>query len=58
VEPLLSRDNDKHTVLALREIAKGLISNATVAPQPEEDVEISLEQALAEELAAEAKSEQ
>ena len=56
VEPLLPVDNDKPTVVALREIAEGLIDRNNVEPeQVEEGPEISLEQALAEELAAESK---
>ena len=56
VEPLLPVDNDKPTVVALREIADGLITPHNVEPeQVEEDPELSLEQALAEELAAESK---
>jgi len=56
VEPLLSVDNDKPTVVALREIAEGLIDSKNVEPEPvEEEPEISLEQALADELAAESK---
>ncbi len=56
VEPLLPVDNDKPTVVALREIADGLIDPHNVEPeQVEEDPELSLEQALAEELAAESK---
>ena len=56
VEPLLPVDNDKPTVVALREIADGLIGPHNVEPeQVEEDPELSLEQALAEELAAEIK---
>jgi DNA-directed RNA polymerase subunit omega len=53
VEPLLPMDNDKPTVVALREIAENLITPANVDPEPEADEpEIDLEQALAEELAA------
>ncbi len=56
VEPLLPVDNDKPTVVALREIADGLIDQHNVEPEPvEEEPELSLEQALAEELAAESK---
>ncbi len=56
VEPLLPVDNDKLTVVALREIADGLISRETVEPDEEtEEPEMSLEQALAEELAAETR---
>ena len=53
VEPLLPMDNDKPTVVALREIADGLITHENVDPEPEaEEPELDLEQALAEELAA------
>jgi len=54
VEPLLLRENDKPTVLALREIAEGLIGPDTLE-EPEEQIEDTtkmLEQALAEEFAA------
>ena len=58
VEPLLPTDNDKPTVVALREIAEGLITNENVDPEPEaEEPEMNLEQALAEELAADAKDQ-
>jgi len=57
VEPLLPLDNDKPTVVALREIAEGLIDNNNVEPAEEtEEPEMTLEQALAEELAAERRS--
>lgn len=57
VEPLLPLDNDKPTVVALREIADGLITNKNVEPAEEvEEPEMTLEQALAEELAAESRS--
>ena len=57
VEPLLPLDNDKPTVVALREIADGLITNSNVEPAEEvEEPEMSVEQALAEELAAESRS--
>ena len=57
VEPLLPWENDKPTVMALREIADGLLSAETLAAaeQQEEDVTKSPEQELAEELAAELK---
>ncbi len=58
VEPLLPMDNDKPTVVALREIAEGLITYTNVEPDPEADEpEMNLEQALAEELAAEARDQ-
>ena len=54
VEPLLPVDNDKPTVVALREIADGLIDRHNVEPEPaEQEPELTLEQALAVELAAE-----
>lgn len=44
-EPLLPTENDKPTVLALREIAEGLISNemldATEARTQDDDLEVS-----------------
>ncbi|MEJ2426340.1 MAG: DNA-directed RNA polymerase subunit omega [Candidatus Thiodiazotropha sp.] len=38
VEPLLPWENDKPTVMALREIADGLISHKDVESAPEEEV--------------------
>ena len=56
VDPLIPVDNDKPTVVALREIAEGLIHSGNVEPAEEvEEPEMTLEQALAEELAAENK---
>ena len=57
VEPLLPWQNDKPTVMALREIAEGVLSAETLAAaeQEEEDTTKSPEQVLAEELAAELK---
>ena len=54
VDPLLPWENDKPTVMALREIADGLVTYQTVEP-PEvvEDLNKSLEEALAEEFSAE-----
>ena len=54
VEPLLPWENDKPTVMALREIAEGVLTKETVAQVEREqsDAERTLEQALAEELAA------
>jgi len=54
VAPLLPWQNDKPTVMALREIAAGLLSAEFIAAagQKEEDTTKSLEQALAEEFAA------
>jgi DNA-directed RNA polymerase subunit omega len=55
VEPLIPFENDKPTVVALREIAEGLITSANIEPEDdlEETATMSLEQALAEEFAAE-----
>lgn len=54
VEPLLPWQNDKPTVMALREIADGLLNAETLAAaEQEEDTTKSTEQVLAEELAAE-----
>ncbi|MEJ2576593.1 MAG: DNA-directed RNA polymerase subunit omega [Gammaproteobacteria bacterium] len=52
VDPLLPRENDKSTVIALREIAEGLVSNETVAePEPTaESIDEELAAALAGEL--------
>ncbi|MES9960183.1 MAG: DNA-directed RNA polymerase subunit omega [Sedimenticola sp.] len=50
VDPLLPWENDKPTVMALREIADGLVDDNTVAPKQEEEIEIDLE---AEEMQAE-----
>ena len=54
VDPLLPWENDKPTVMALREIAEGVLSKESLAELEKEraDTEKSLEQALAEELAA------
>jgi len=54
VEPLLPWQNDKPTVMALREIAAGVLSaeSLAAAEHEEEYVTKSVEQALAEELAA------
>lgn len=49
VEPLLPWENDKNTVMALREIADGLITNETI-DQPEEP-EVSIDDELAAALA-------
>ena len=59
VEPLLPWQNDKPTVMALREIAAGMLSAESVAAaeQEEEDATKALEQALAEELAADLQRE-
>jgi DNA-directed RNA polymerase subunit omega len=55
VEPLIPWQNDKPTVVALREIAEGLIRHDTIPEiEPEEeDTTKALERALAEEFAAE-----
>lgn len=59
VEPLLAWENDKPTVMALREIAEGILTQESMAAaaQEEVDVEKSLEQALAEELVADLQAE-
>ncbi len=59
VEPMLPWQNDKPTVMALREIAEGVLSAETVAAaeQQEEEANKSLEQVLAEELAADMQRE-
>jgi DNA-directed RNA polymerase subunit omega len=51
VDPLVPWENDKPTVVALREIADGLISEETVA-EPEETIE-SIDEELAAALAGE-----
>jgi len=56
-EPLLPLENDRPTVMALREIAAGVLNAESIAatePQ-EEDTIKSLERALAEELTADAR---
>ena len=51
--PRVPVENDKPTVLALREIAEGFITRATVEEEEEEvDLELTVERALAKELAA------
>ncbi len=45
VEPLLPWENDKPTVMALREIADGLITKRDVVEQPAED-ELVVDEAL------------
>jgi DNA-directed RNA polymerase subunit omega len=56
VEPLLPWENDKPTVMALREIAEGLINSDNIDPQEEEvtDAEVAEEALMAagEEIAA------
>ena len=51
VDPLVPWENDKPTVVALREIAEGLISEETVA-EPEDSVD-SIDDELAAALAGE-----
>lgn len=54
VEPTLPWENDKPTVMALREIAAGCVSNETVLEaQKEIDETAAVEQRLAAELASE-----
>ena len=48
VDPLLPWENDKPTVVALREIAAGLVDDAVVNP-PEEEVEIVIDEEMAAE---------
>ena len=59
VESLLPVENDKPTVLALREIAAGKISNAMIqeAQREMDDTAAALEQALAQEFAANAEAD-
>jgi len=54
VEPMLPWQNDKPTVMALREIAAGILTPEVLEEQEprEEDTTRALELALAEELAA------
>lgn len=54
VEPMIGWENDKPTVVALREIAEGLVTPQALAAGEEEveDATRALEQALAEELKA------
>ena len=56
VEPLLPWNNDKPTVVALREIADGLVTSVTVEEPQEDDTE-DLMAALGEELAELAKAQ-
>jgi len=60
VEPLIPRQNDKPTVIALREIADGLLNPEVldaVEQQEIEDPRRALERRLAEELAASLRDE-
>jgi DNA-directed RNA polymerase subunit omega len=56
VEPLLSWNNDKPTVVALREIAEGVVTQAVVE-EPQEPEAEDLMAALGEELAELAKAQ-
>ena len=60
MDPLVPSNNDKPTVIALREIAAGLVTPETVEPEESpEDLELSaVEKALAEEIRAEADRQQ
>lgn len=42
VAPLLAWENDKATVVALREIAAGLVDDQVVAPKAEAEVDMSV----------------
>jgi len=42
VDPLLPWENDKPTVVALREIAEGLVDNAMVAERPVQEQEMEM----------------
>jgi len=56
-EPLVTVDNDKPTVVALREIATGLITHAHLEHEEEDvDLERSVERALAQELSLDNRS--
>ena len=59
VEPLLPWQNDKPTVMALREVAAGVLSDEVLEEQgvEEEDATKALEQALAEGLAADLRAD-
>jgi len=60
-EPLLPWKNDRPTVMALREIAEGLLSAESIAAteeQQEEDAAKSLEQVIAQELAGDQHREE
>ena len=41
VDPLLPWENDKPTVMALREIAEGLVDDQVVAPKEEAEIDIA-----------------
>ncbi|MES9897621.1 MAG: DNA-directed RNA polymerase subunit omega [Sedimenticola sp.] len=49
VDPLLPWENDKPTVMALREIAEGLVDDAVINPPKELEIDMA---ALEDELAA------
>ncbi|MEJ1297003.1 MAG: DNA-directed RNA polymerase subunit omega [Candidatus Sedimenticola sp. (ex Thyasira tokunagai)] len=49
VDPLLPWENDKPTVMALREIAEGLVDDAVINPPKELEIDMA---ALEEEIAA------
>jgi len=58
VEPMIPWENDKPTVVALREIAEGIITEDTLAEQARvmeamAEEEVSIESEIAEELASE-----
>lgn len=55
-EPLVPEDNDKPTVIALREIAENLVNKETLA-QPEETVMDDIEAMIEGDLTAELKAE-
>ncbi|MES9964402.1 MAG: DNA-directed RNA polymerase subunit omega [Candidatus Sedimenticola sp. 20ELBAFRAG] len=56
VDPLLPWENDKPTVMALREIADGLVDDSVVAPQPEAEIDLEAEDMQAQGATAEAQS--
>ncbi|MGD8310841.1 MAG: DNA-directed RNA polymerase subunit omega [Chromatiales bacterium] len=59
IDPLLPWENDKPTVMALREIADGLISEQVMAEQEEvKEAEAMAQEAALEEAEAEAEAEQ
>ena len=44
-EPMVEEENDKPTVMALREIAEGLVDDQIVNPPPELEVDLEAEEA-------------
>ncbi|MES9882557.1 MAG: DNA-directed RNA polymerase subunit omega [Sedimenticola sp.] len=57
VDPLLPWENDKPTVMALREIAAGLVDDNVINPPKEPEIDMaSLEEELAAELQGEGKT--